>query len=295
MTDEEIFLLKQCLHSSGESLYDVWAVNDLNSPSIVFSMIQQGYVELFETNYDGLKEEENFKKTTVHTVDELKDMNYWRHESRDGHIYYKVVATPQGIDLHKNDKAVSEFWKRKQREKIELNLEEAASKRKAREEVDDPEYLKTLVSDYFTFYHLQFCEPVSFSEDPDQYDRNWEVNELIYRDPDRGWKVTLELIKAIPCPASLFFLAAGPLEDMLKLYGSYIIDKFDDKLLQDPLFRYTLAGVWLDEDEDEAYSLLCEIDESWNDEYADCHDTVQFDHEDCKRRSDSTPIDNFLK
>lgn len=79
------------------------------------------------------------------------------------------------------------------------------------------------------------------------------------------------------------------------LYDVYIIDKFDDKLLQDPLFRYTLAGVWLDEDEDEAYSLLCEIDEKWNDEYADCHDTVQFDHEDCKRRNDSTPIDNFLK
>jgi hypothetical protein len=45
----------------------------------------------------------------------------------------------------------------------------------------------------------------------------WEqVNDLLRRDPEAGWTLTLELIAAAPDDNTLAKVAAGPLEDLLK-------------------------------------------------------------------------------
>lgn len=285
MTEAEILLLKICLYSRGESLYTVWKKNELNSPSVVYSMLQQGFIELYETTYDGLNEEENFKKTTVRGIDELKDDKYWRHKSQDGEIYYKLIATQKGKEFHKNDKSVRDFWLRKQNERVEKSLEFAESERKETELIDDPTYLEALVRDYFHYWHLQAAAfPTPPFEDPYDYDKDQEINGLIDRDPDRGWKLVLKLIECAPCVSTMYILAAGPLENIFKWFGSYVVNKIDDDLLNNSRFKMALSGVWLDEDEDQAYSHLFKLDNHWQDESPERHKAVKFEHDDCKTR-----------
>lgn len=49
-----------------------------------------------------------------------------------------------------------------------------------------------------------------------------EVDDLVRRDPDRGWEITRLLVNKANSDEALGFVAAGPLEDLLKKWpGDY--------------------------------------------------------------------------
>jgi len=73
----------------------------------------------------------------------------------------------------------------------------------------------------------------------------WEkVDDLLRRDPEAGWTLTLELIVAAPDDKVLASVAAGPLEDLLKRDPDRFIERVELQARRDPKFRRCLTGVW---------------------------------------------------
>ena len=70
------------------------------------------------------------------------------------------------------------------------------------------------------------------------------VNELVGKDPERAWNLTLRLIDKAPNPESLSYVAAGPLEDLLNDHGGAVIDRVELHARRDPKFRLALSDVW---------------------------------------------------
>src|ERR1700740_3280425 len=55
-----------------------------------------------------------------------------------------------------------------------------------------------------------------------------EVDDLVRYDPDKGWKVTYLLINKANSDEALGFIAARPLEDLLKKHGPAVIDRIEE-------------------------------------------------------------------
>jgi hypothetical protein len=78
----------------------------------------------------------------------------------------------------------------------------------------------------------------------DGFDLDWE---LPWQYPRLCLDAILQVLSQIPAdPAGRHFqvLAAGPLEDLLRLHGSEHIDEIETLARQRPAFRLLLNGVW---------------------------------------------------
>jgi hypothetical protein len=62
---------------------------------------------------------------------------------------------------------------------------------------------------------IAYCLGGSKATDP-RLSASEKVDDLLRRDPEAGWTLTLELIMAAPDDKVLANVAAGPLEDLLK-------------------------------------------------------------------------------
>jgi hypothetical protein len=82
------------------------------------------------------------------------------------------------------------------------------------------------------------------TKDPDLFWAFEEVLEICASDRERAWQLTLTLIAKAPNPESLSYVAAGPLEDFLKNFGSAVIDRIETAARRDPKFRLALCDVW---------------------------------------------------
>lgn len=71
-----------------------------------------------------------------------------------------------------------------------------------------------------------------------------EACELLSRDPERLWRITLQLIEQAPDDAALAYVAAGPLEDILALHGPEFIERVEALARRDSRFLLALASVW---------------------------------------------------
>lgn len=69
---------------------------------------------------------------------------------------------------------------------------------------------------------------------------NWAVEE----DPDHAWSAILAALDDPKMDASLGVLAAGPLEDLLSLYGERFIERVEIAARSNPKFAWLLGGVW---------------------------------------------------
>jgi len=60
------------------------------------------------------------------------------------------------------------------------------------------------------------------------------------------WSVSLALIAAVPDddPQLLAYVAAGPLEDVIRRAGPQILDRLETQARRDRKFRRSLTGVW---------------------------------------------------
>ncbi|HEY0702487.1 MAG TPA: hypothetical protein VGD60_06950 [Candidatus Acidoferrales bacterium] len=70
-----------------------------------------------------------------------------------------------------------------------------------------------------------------------------EVDDLVRRDPQNGWEVTRILVNRSTSEEALGFVAAGPLEDLLKKHGSALIDRIEDECRENDRLRVALSGV----------------------------------------------------
>lgn len=79
-------------------------------------------------------------------------------------------------------------------------------------------------------------------EDPDEW-----LHTALYRGPDgadEAWPVISALVERAPDDAALAYVAAGPLEDLIRLHGEHVEDRIVEQARQDARFREALRGVW---------------------------------------------------
>jgi hypothetical protein len=70
-----------------------------------------------------------------------------------------------------------------------------------------------------------------------------DVDGLVRRDAERGWEVTRMLVNKSASDEALAFVAAGPLEDLLKKHGPAVIDRIEDECRENDRLRMALSGV----------------------------------------------------
>jgi hypothetical protein len=83
------------------------------------------------------------------------------------------------------------------------------------------------------------------SKDPFDFWAWMLVNELLEADPPAAWTIILELIDKAPDDDILGYVAAGPLEDFIKLHAADYIDRIEACARTDARMKKALSGVWL--------------------------------------------------
>jgi hypothetical protein len=71
-----------------------------------------------------------------------------------------------------------------------------------------------------------------------------DVCEILGKDPERAWRLTLAMIDHTEDELTLAYVAAGPLEDLLAWYGDTIIERVEELARTNARFRETLCAVW---------------------------------------------------
>jgi hypothetical protein len=185
------------------------------------------------------------------------------HKSRRGLIrssdgYSVRIVGPTGIDYSDPDG--------------ELRIDSEVMARPSREIVvyttripDTPERPRQLVVDRldralgFDGWHLalqasvdhETSEPVAaYFEYAHSKDEGlfwaWEaVDAEGWHDPEHKWQLILALLDAAASEHEVGLVAAGPLEDLLKMYGRDFIDRIEGESRSNVKLRAALAGVWL--------------------------------------------------
>jgi hypothetical protein len=89
--------------------------------------------------------------------------------------------------------------------------------------------------------YLLFCESK-------KEDCRWawsEVDDLVRRDPDKGWEITCILVNKASSDEALGFVAAGALEDLLRKHGPTVIDRVEHESQENVRLQTALSGVWI--------------------------------------------------
>jgi len=74
----------------------------------------------------------------------------------------------------------------------------------------------------------------------------WEaVATERWHDPEAKWPLILRLLDAAADDWEVGLVAAGPLEDLLIMYGKDFIDRMESEARTNAKLREALAGVWL--------------------------------------------------
>jgi hypothetical protein len=63
-------------------------------------------------------------------------------------------------------------------------------------------------------------------------------------DPEAGWPLLIALIEHAPDDEALAFVAAGPLEDLIRHHGPRFGERLVDRARQDERFREAIRLVW---------------------------------------------------
>src|ERR1051325_2178715 len=71
-----------------------------------------------------------------------------------------------------------------------------------------------------------------------------EVTELIGTDPERAWRLTVQLVRQSNNDLVLAAVAAGPLEDLLAWSGAQFIDRAEALVLSELKFREALTMIY---------------------------------------------------
>lgn len=78
--------------------------------------------------------------------------------------------------------------------------------------------------------------------------RAWELDDIVSKNPEAGLKILIRLINSTEDNEFLAFIAAGPLENMIRNNFQQIIEKLEDEAKKSSKFRKCLTGVWFGSD-----------------------------------------------
>jgi hypothetical protein len=70
------------------------------------------------------------------------------------------------------------------------------------------------------------------------------VGELCQRHPVAAWPLVCTLVDVATNDEELAFVAAGPIEDLLRTHGPEMIERVEAQATASPRFRRALSGVW---------------------------------------------------
>lgn len=78
---------------------------------------------------------------------------------------------------------------------------------------------------------------------------SWAFDEVVdaCNELEEGIKITFSLIELSENDAELAYVAAGPVEDLLKWHGKKAIPYFENASVYSEKVRKALAGVWINE------------------------------------------------
>ena len=71
-----------------------------------------------------------------------------------------------------------------------------------------------------------------------------ELTDMVRSDPDRLWRLTVAMLRDGSDPLYQAYVAAGPLEDLLRYQGERFIDRVEALAQAEPWFVECLRGVW---------------------------------------------------
>lgn len=83
---------------------------------------------------------------------------------------------------------------------------------------------------------------------PRNFDDFWafeEVSDIVRNDPEEGWRVTSILLAMATTDGVLAYVAAGPLEDLLKKHGPMVIDRIESLARENDRLQLALSGAWI--------------------------------------------------
>jgi hypothetical protein len=63
-------------------------------------------------------------------------------------------------------------------------------------------------------------------------------------DAEAVWQAVLRIMQRELSEEQISLLAAGPVEDLLALYGAQFIDRIEAEARRSPAFAHVLGGVW---------------------------------------------------
>jgi hypothetical protein len=89
-----------------------------------------------------------------------------------------------------------------------------------------------------------------------------ELNELCDEDPQLAWSITLELIEKAADRSELAYIAAGPLEDLVRNHPAEIWDDLELRAHTDERVLDALRGVWVFADDGEGYARFRDLMET---------------------------------
>lgn len=65
-----------------------------------------------------------------------------------------------------------------------------------------------------------------------------------FADPEAVWQAVLRIMHRKLTDEQIALLAAGPVEDLLALYGAQFIDRIETEAQRSTAFAHILGGVW---------------------------------------------------
>jgi hypothetical protein len=74
------------------------------------------------------------------------------------------------------------------------------------------------------------------------------LDAMVRNDPDAAWPLLIDLVNSSPDDATLAYIAAGPLEDLIVLHGVTMIDRIESTAATNGRLRRALTGVWVEGD-----------------------------------------------
>lgn len=89
-----------------------------------------------------------------------------------------------------------------------------------------------------------YLEYYRSGQDDARFDAWMQVEDLVGTAPDEALGIVVEMVAQARTEAELFFVAAGPLEDLVRMHGPVLIDRIEAEGRKDPKFRRALAGLW---------------------------------------------------
>jgi hypothetical protein len=94
----------------------------------------------------------------------------------------------------------------------------------------------------------------------------WQaVDAAVGTDPEQAWSFVREALRAAPDDRDLFYIAAGPLEDLIENNLEGLIDEIEAEATRSRRFRQALGGVWTTVQDEALARRLADVTETESD------------------------------